>query len=855
MAYTPKKSVHWDMAHPSPSEFSSPSIGNDTSDSFCSTSSLEYVNSQLIAHGFVPAPGLCLDGVSNKDSERVVKCLMSLLSQRMEDMSRTEDLSTKLRTLSYDHQRLTSMHQTALDNAANAEREMNLHKSKLTATQRTLQNAEAAHKQTSLELQRTKSSLQGIRTAHQQELKKKEKEIDKLAEKWQKLADSQAKLSTTASGISCANVAAIEGRTNQIKGPDFLEVALDEAEKARAALVEDNKHLKMLVLKAVNSIQRILYQTKALLVEPTEPPPYPFTTTTLFPIASITTPNEKLSTLLSDLRDNLETVSERLVAPPLPSTSSDEKPTKPKASNDEVQRLRATIASLKDEIAEYQQQLETQSEEMQTLLDTIAAQQRNSADQLGEISMELNNPLQDEERERLEKIRQELEQEEEKLQAAAAKLRAEKAGLEAQRMKFLDEKQAWEMEKASAVVLVEPDPEPEPEFEPEPEPEYVPASPPRRHKVAKAAFKPPKKSPRKSPAKFVAKVGSSKGHRPKRSLSSPSKVIPAFETEVLPSFARLSTLAPPTSLLPGAFVLPPPSPHASLPSQPALPPPAPISPPDFGDIKTQYDDNPLAPVGQPEPERSHTPTTPEPPKRAFPVAKPFAQRMVHAYSPAKPSPLSRILMLADTPPGVPELPELSIVSEEEDVLGGADSDSPVSEPPLTLAQELGVSESPPDVPLQERKEANVAQAPTRTTMKGRALFPDARKPAVSTRDKGKSRAGTATFATSSTTQRKTSGTLEKENDRDAKKGKGGGGKISPVFKAPSTKESTSRSSAGKTAGASKTAKPTASSAAKASAAGSVRTSSAKPMSSVGGGPRRVMLDSAEAPPVARSRRT
>ena len=82
-----------------------------------------------------------------------------------------------------------------------------------------------------------------------------------MAEKWQKLADVQTKLSTTPSGIACANVSAVEGHINT--GPDFLDVALDESEKARAALVEDNKHLKVLVLKAVNSIQRILYQTNA----------------------------------------------------------------------------------------------------------------------------------------------------------------------------------------------------------------------------------------------------------------------------------------------------------------------------------------------------------------------------------------------------------------------------------------------------------------------------------------------------------------------------------------------------------------------------------------------------------------
>lgn len=46
-------------------------------------------------------------------------------------MSRAEELTTKLRTLSYDHERMVSMYRTATDKGANAEREMNLHKSRL----------------------------------------------------------------------------------------------------------------------------------------------------------------------------------------------------------------------------------------------------------------------------------------------------------------------------------------------------------------------------------------------------------------------------------------------------------------------------------------------------------------------------------------------------------------------------------------------------------------------------------------------------------------------------------------------------------------------------------------------------
>lgn len=46
-------------------------------------------------------------------------------------MFRTEDLSTKLRTLSYDHERVAAMYKTEVEKAANAERDMNMHKSRL----------------------------------------------------------------------------------------------------------------------------------------------------------------------------------------------------------------------------------------------------------------------------------------------------------------------------------------------------------------------------------------------------------------------------------------------------------------------------------------------------------------------------------------------------------------------------------------------------------------------------------------------------------------------------------------------------------------------------------------------------
>ena len=83
MAATPRKLVHWEMDGPSISALDSPFFNNTYDSSVVSTSSLEFINSQLVAHGFVSSPGLSLEGISNDDSTRVVKCLLGMLSQRV----------------------------------------------------------------------------------------------------------------------------------------------------------------------------------------------------------------------------------------------------------------------------------------------------------------------------------------------------------------------------------------------------------------------------------------------------------------------------------------------------------------------------------------------------------------------------------------------------------------------------------------------------------------------------------------------------------------------------------------------------------------------------------------------------
>jgi hypothetical protein len=88
-------------------------------------------------------PRLAFDGLSNADRDNIVTCILSMLSQHVvgvrialcfedslptahreqEDMSKTEELATKLCTLSYNRHHLLSIQQASAELAANAKRE------------------------------------------------------------------------------------------------------------------------------------------------------------------------------------------------------------------------------------------------------------------------------------------------------------------------------------------------------------------------------------------------------------------------------------------------------------------------------------------------------------------------------------------------------------------------------------------------------------------------------------------------------------------------------------------------------------------------------------------------------------
>ncbi|KAM5541484.1 hypothetical protein V8D89_005038, partial [Ganoderma adspersum] len=794
-------------------------------------------------------------------------------------MSRTEDLSAKLRTLSYDHERLKSMYKTETEKAANAEREMNLQKTRASAAAKSLQSSETGHKHTTAELQRTRTTLQSLRATHQTEIKKLEKEKERMVERWTKLSDSQLKVGSLPAGLTCANLAVVEASDVQLrgKGQGFLDVALEQAESARKELLEQNRRLRGLLLNTVNGLQSVLYGARTAGDADAAPKPEPISFNALFQNQPAEAAGETFNNLFASLRETLSRKAESSsmscsCSSSKESTSHSAQARTPSAKvqdSAEVERLQAVIGKLRADLDQSQKQAAASAAQTRELFDRYAEDQRLAANNLGEMSVDLiTAPARDEEKQRLDARFTELEQERRKFTEAAVRLGKEKAAVEAERLKLLEEKRSWEVEK----MLADLPPTPAPALA-----APVSAIPPSvavRH------------SPRKSPRKLKHKAASPRKTRvsrrssglgvvlsPKAKAPSKSKVTPAYETEVIPSSIPPSPVRPPPefktsmaapappspAILTSTFVLPPPSPAALFPSREhgggtKLPPIPPLPkleiPPPSSDTS---DDDIMNTTAEPTSSASSSSAStsasmsstsfaspaPAPPvpstplARPFPIAKPFAQRMVHAYSPVKPSPLSRILMLADSPES-PEGQGLDPLAEVDENSMDLDTSHIPARPQLSLAEELGVSEDD-DSPLREK-----APPPAPVPSKPAPVAHKVSRAAAVDKGKGKARAEPAPpqpQAPQTRTSRARAGaTLEKENVKRAKlnppSATAGGSK--DAKKPPPSKPTSGIGARTRSGGG-------------AGAGGGGRGTVVKPPSR--GGPRRVPIGSAEAAPV------
>lgn len=192
-------------------------------------------------------------------------------------MERIDELNTKGRTTGYDNDRLRSMHQNAVEAAGNAEREMNVWKSRASCVsfsllllpwvayllqprrtaEKVAEKTEKKFKALTQENQRLRTTLQSVRLGAQNELKRFEKEKDKLLERLSKIADSKQ---TTTAQFVCSNLNV--GMTESRFERGYLEIALEDAENARVNLAEENDALKKLVVDHANGTQGLLHRIR-----------------------------------------------------------------------------------------------------------------------------------------------------------------------------------------------------------------------------------------------------------------------------------------------------------------------------------------------------------------------------------------------------------------------------------------------------------------------------------------------------------------------------------------------------------------------------------------------------------------
>jgi hypothetical protein len=102
---------------------------------------------------------------------------------------------------------------------------------------------------------------------HVSEIKKREKEVEAMRERWSKLADAQLRLAGLPSGmvssrltVANASVLLDGGSLSGSGNGGVVEGALEEAEKACASLREENAGLKGLVVDAANAVRKILHK-------------------------------------------------------------------------------------------------------------------------------------------------------------------------------------------------------------------------------------------------------------------------------------------------------------------------------------------------------------------------------------------------------------------------------------------------------------------------------------------------------------------------------------------------------------------------------------------------------------------
>ncbi|CAE7110200.1 unnamed protein product [Rhizoctonia solani] len=400
-----------------------------------STSSLAYVNSQIIAHGFARV-ALDLSELGREEQNKVVKCMLGMLSQRVNDMTRAEDLSTRLRNVSYEHERLSNMLRAAKNEVLQAEREAEAAKTKANSIVKDLSSANTSHNRTTAQLAQTTSAIAALRAASIADMRKREQEIGKLRERWQRLSAEQAKLGTVGSGMVCSNwaVAVNEQYVGMRgEGEEAAEGAMRDAIEARERLAEANDEFREVMVKLVNIVGEGLREKEVPDVKIPTP-------ATLFNPSAIEDDAGPALNAYRTLRDLIQqlaaagsthSLDKEIAARETERAKQEQHRQEIRGWEEKVEKVEREMAKLKGELAasndfceKSRLLIEQMVNDKKTLEKTVEERDTGEAASIVEQ-------------------RQQLEEERAKFTDAAIRLARERSDFEAERLALAEEKRQW----------------------------------------------------------------------------------------------------------------------------------------------------------------------------------------------------------------------------------------------------------------------------------------------------------------------------------------------------------------------------------------------------------------------------
>lgn len=231
-------------------------------------------------------------------------------------------------------------------------------------------------------LQKARNAVLTMKTNFAYEVKRKEKDVERIMERWNKITQEQAKLGAVGTGMDCPNLVVVEGggvppvsllpfnlifgqpKRTSLQTDPLLEKALEESESARSLLLDENDAFRDVVLSAARGLSSLLYDLSPS-TSATSPPPllsaatfYSSSSSTSSAVASLydasshaLNAHAKLKEMIASIRTTVQSI-QSTSGPALKEAERKlaEEQEEKRALQRELDRVRAVVGDLRDEL-------------------------------------------------------------------------------------------------------------------------------------------------------------------------------------------------------------------------------------------------------------------------------------------------------------------------------------------------------------------------------------------------------------------------------------------------------------------------------------------------------------------------